>query len=469
MSIKIAIDGPAGAGKSTIAKAAAAAFGFVYVDTGAIYRAVAYHIKKSGGDVSDADAVAELLGGIKLKLLFEAGTQHVYVNGEDVTGRIRTPEISMATSVISKIPAVRSFLFDMQREIADSENVVMDGRDIGTVVMPDAQLKIFLTASPQARAQRRFKELADSSVGISDALSCEKILEDIIRRDREDSTRDTAPLRQAEDAIVLDTTRLTLDESIEAVNRLIKKAIDNELCSYHEEEIPCGGIYAHAYIPEKGGVLPALILSHGYNSCCADLDDMASAAAENGFFACSFDFIGGSVRSKSGGSSLDMSIRTECNDLNAVIDKLKADPRVGNIYLYGESQGGFVSAVVSSRRDDISGLVLLYPAFCIPDDWRGKKIPPEGIDFMGLKISPVFLRDMPDWDICGKAESFHNPVLIMHGDRDSLVSPDYSRRAAEHYPDACLKIFEGEGHGFSPAARAKAVDNTVSFLRRHIK
>ena len=218
MSINIAIDGPAGAGKSTIARAAAAKLGFIYVDTGALYRSIAYYALSKGADVKDAKAVESLLPEIRTELRFIDGVQHVFVNDEDVSGKIRTPEVSMGASAVSAIPAVRAFLFDLQKKIAAENNVIMDGRDIGTVVLPNAQLKIFLTASPEARADRRYAELKDKP----DAPTYESVLADIIKRDHDDSTRAIAPLKQAEDAVLFDTTALTLEESVEKINAMIR-------------------------------------------------------------------------------------------------------------------------------------------------------------------------------------------------------------------------------------------------------
>lgn len=221
MSINIAIDGPAGAGKSTIARRAAAELGFIYVDTGALYRSVAYYCISQGADVNASENVEKLLPDITPELRFIDGVQHVFVNGGDVSDRIRTPEVSMAASKVSAIPAVRAFLFDLQKKIARENNVIMDGRDIGTVVLPDADLKIFLTASPEARADRRYKELE----GKPDAPSYEKVLADIIKRDRDDSTRAVSPLKMAEDAVLCDTTELSLEESVEKIITMIKEIL----------------------------------------------------------------------------------------------------------------------------------------------------------------------------------------------------------------------------------------------------
>lgn len=221
MSFNIAIDGPAGAGKSTIARRAAAEMGFIYVDTGALYRSVAYYCITNGADLNVPESIEKLLPGITPELRFIDGVQHVFVNGSDVSDKIRTPEVSMAASKVSAIPAVRAFLFDLQRKIAAENNVIMDGRDIGTVVLPNAQLKIFLTASPEARADRRFAELKNKE----NAPSYEQVLADIIKRDHDDSTRAIAPLKQAEDAVLLDTTSLDLEQSVKAVMDLVKKAV----------------------------------------------------------------------------------------------------------------------------------------------------------------------------------------------------------------------------------------------------
>lgn len=221
MSFNIAIDGPAGAGKSTIARRAAAEMGFIYVDTGALYRSVAYYCITNGADLNVPESIEKLLPGITPELRFIDGVQHVFVNGSDVSDKIRTPEVSMAASKVSAIPAVRAFLFDLQQKIARENDIIMDGRDIGTVVLPNAQLKIFLTASPEARADRRFAELKDKE----NAPSYEQVLADIIKRDHDDSTRAIAPLKQAEDAVLLDTTSLDLEQSVKAVMDLVKKAV----------------------------------------------------------------------------------------------------------------------------------------------------------------------------------------------------------------------------------------------------
>lgn len=216
----VAIDGPSGAGKSTIAKAVAERFGFIYVDTGAIYRTVGLAVCRAGIDPQSADAVIALLPSLDVSFAHgQDGVQHMYLNGEDVSKLIRTPEISMYASKVSAIPAVRAFLMDMQRSMARRTSVVMDGRDIGTVVLPDAALKVFLTASAEARAERRYKELVEKG----QSVTLEQVLLDMAQRDENDTTRAAAPLRAADDAVHLDTSALTLQESIDAVAALVEK------------------------------------------------------------------------------------------------------------------------------------------------------------------------------------------------------------------------------------------------------
>jgi cytidylate kinase len=214
----VAIDGPAGAGKSTIAKAAAARFGFIYVDTGAIYRTVGLAASRAGVDCHDAAGVEALLPGLDIRFDYGPdGAQRMFLNGEDVSTDIRKPEISLCASGVSAIPAVRAYLLEMQRSMAREHSVVMDGRDIGTVVLPDAGLKIFLTASAEARAKRRFAELQEK--GAPDTY--EQVLEEMVVRDRNDTTRAAAPLKAADDALLVDTTTMTLDESIDHICALI--------------------------------------------------------------------------------------------------------------------------------------------------------------------------------------------------------------------------------------------------------
>lgn len=221
MMINVAIDGPAGAGKSTIARAAAKELGFVYVDTGALYRAIGVYSLRCASDTKNPEAVANTLPHIRVELQFQNGVQHVLLNGEDVSEEIRTPQASMAASDVSAVPAVRQFLFDLQRDIAAKNNCIMDGRDIGTVVLPHAEVKIFLTASPEARAMRRFKELQEK--GATDTY--ETVLADLKQRDYNDSHRAVAPLKPAADSILVDTSSLTLAQSVEKVLEVIKEKL----------------------------------------------------------------------------------------------------------------------------------------------------------------------------------------------------------------------------------------------------
>ena len=221
-NIAVAIDGPSGAGKSTLARAVAGRLGYVYVDTGAIYRTIGYHIWKAGVDPRDGAAVAAELPGLNVELRYgDDGLQRMYLNGEDVTDAIRLPEVSRYASDVSAHPAVRSYLLEMQRSLARTHSVVMDGRDIGTVVLPDARVKIFLTASPKARAQRRMRELEQRGTPQPFA----QVLEEIQQRDYNDTHRATAPLRQADDAVALDTTELNFQESEEALLCIIQKKL----------------------------------------------------------------------------------------------------------------------------------------------------------------------------------------------------------------------------------------------------
>ncbi len=215
----IAIDGPAGAGKSTIAKTAAKELGFIYVDTGALYRAVGYYVFNKNIDPKDENRVTEILTQINVALKFVNGEQRVFLNDEDVSDKIRTPEISMYASAVSAHPSVRQFLFETQRKLAKENDVIMDGRDIGTVVLPNADVKIFLTASPEERAKRRYDEL----VLKGENVNYEDILKDVITRDYNDSHRAIAPLKQADDAILLDTTGNELAKSVDLVISTIKE------------------------------------------------------------------------------------------------------------------------------------------------------------------------------------------------------------------------------------------------------
>lgn len=219
MSVNVAIDGPAGAGKSTVAKGAAAKLGYIYVDTGALYRAVGVYALRNGIDTKNADGVSSLLPEISVELKFIDGVQHVLLNGDDVSVEIRTPDASMAASNVSAIPAVRAFLFDLQRDIAKKNNCLMDGRDIGTVVLPNAQVKIFLTADPEERAMRRYKELKEKGSDVK----YEDVLDDLIKRDYQDSHREIAPLKPAEDSVLFNTTGYTLEESVAKVISIIEE------------------------------------------------------------------------------------------------------------------------------------------------------------------------------------------------------------------------------------------------------
>lgn len=218
--INVAIDGPAGAGKSTIAKAAAKELGFIYVDTGALYRAVAYNAVKTGA-IDDEQKIINMLDSTKVELKYVNGVQAVYLNGEDVSAFIRTPEISMGASKVSAIPQVRAFLLNLQREIASTNNVIMDGRDIATVVLPNADVKIFLFASPECRAERRYKELIEKG----EEVSFDDVLKDVNQRDYQDSHREIAPLKPSDDSIMADTSELTLQESIDLIVNTIKEKI----------------------------------------------------------------------------------------------------------------------------------------------------------------------------------------------------------------------------------------------------
>lgn len=222
MSFAIAIDGPAGAGKSTIAKRVAEELNFMYVDTGALYRAVALCAIQKNIEPDDSQRVSEMLSEIKVQLAFNYRFEKVVLlDGKDVSSRIRTPEVSMAASKISALPQVRAYLLDLQRDIAKENNVIMDGRDIGTVVLPDAKVKIFLTASPQVRAERRYKELSEKGANVS----FDEVLRDVNERDYNDSHRKTAPLKPAEDSVFVDTTDLDFEQSVEKIISVIKERI----------------------------------------------------------------------------------------------------------------------------------------------------------------------------------------------------------------------------------------------------
>ena len=219
-AIRVAVDGPSGAGKSTLARAAAAALGFLYVDTGAIYRTVGLSVRDRGVDPGDEAAVAEMLPPLRIELRYDGeGGQRMFLNGRDVSGEIRLPEISRYASAVSALPVVRAYLMETQRDLARKHDVIMDGRDIGTVVLPDAEVKVFLTASAQARAERRCRELEERGT----PQPFEEVLRDIEDRDFRDTHREAAPLRRAEDAALLDTSALDFRQSLEALLEIIRE------------------------------------------------------------------------------------------------------------------------------------------------------------------------------------------------------------------------------------------------------
>ncbi len=224
-TVAIAIDGPAGAGKSTIARRLAEKTGYIYVDTGALYRTVALSISKNGINPQDVPAVVEHIGKISVDIKYIDGEQRVILNGEDVSNLIRTPEVSMMASTTSAIPEVRAFLLGLQRKLAQEHNVVMDGRDIATVVLPDAKVKIFLTASPEVRAKRRYDELIlkGQNVEFSDVLA------DLIKRDEQDMTRAVAPLKPSDESVIVDTSELDLDGAVSAMENVVKQKIYGEI------------------------------------------------------------------------------------------------------------------------------------------------------------------------------------------------------------------------------------------------
>ena len=219
--VSVAIDGPAGAGKSTLARRLAAELGYIYVDTGAMFRTIGLYALRAGKDPKDNEAVNALLPEISLKFAFIEGEQHIYLNDEDVSTAIRTEEVGMAASAVGANPEVRAFLLGMQRDMAKTQDVLMDGRDIGTVVLPDATVKIFLTASPEARATRRWKEYQQKGVEVS----YEEVLADVRQRDYQDTHRAAAPLRQADDAQLLDTSEMNFEQSLEAMKKMIVEKV----------------------------------------------------------------------------------------------------------------------------------------------------------------------------------------------------------------------------------------------------
>ncbi len=219
MSFAIAIDGPAGAGKSTAARRAAENLNFIYVDTGAMYRTIGLYMLEHQVPVDREESLRKALDEIRIELGYREGIQRMFLNGEDVSDRIRTEEVSAQASVVAAIPAVRGKLLDLQRDMAASQDVIMDGRDIGTNILPDAELKIYLTASVEERARRRYQEMVQKGA----ECSIEEIRKDIADRDYRDMHRETAPLRQAEDAVYLDTSDMTLDEVVAEITRLAKE------------------------------------------------------------------------------------------------------------------------------------------------------------------------------------------------------------------------------------------------------
>ena len=219
--ISVAIDGPAGAGKSTLARRLAGELGYIYVDTGAMYRTIGLYALRAGKDPKDNEAVNALLPSIRLRLASVEGEQHIYLGDEDVSAAIRTEEAGMAASAVGANPTVRAYLLDTQRNMAKTQNVLMDGRDIGTVVLPDATVKIFLTASPEARATRRWKEYQAKGM----PTPYEEVLADVKQRDYQDTHRAAAPLKQAEDAVLLDTSELNFEQSLAAMKEIIAQKV----------------------------------------------------------------------------------------------------------------------------------------------------------------------------------------------------------------------------------------------------
>ena len=217
--IRIAIDGPSGSGKSTLAKAVAKRLGIIYVDTGALYRTIGYYVYITGNDPHDIQRVEKLLNEINIELKYEDGSQRVILNGEDLGDKIRVPEMSMYASLVSSIPAVRAFLLDMQKDMARKNSVVMDGRDIGTVIIPDADVKIFLTASNETRAKRRTLELLKKGVEVS----YDDVLNDMIERDKNDKNRNIAPAIPASDAVIFDNSVMSVEESVDEIVRLLNE------------------------------------------------------------------------------------------------------------------------------------------------------------------------------------------------------------------------------------------------------
>jgi len=258
--IRIAIDGPGGAGKSSVAKALSKALGIIYVDTGALYRNIGLFMLDNGIDPTDAKKVEEALNQINIELKFENGKQIILLNGADRGEEIRTPEASMAASNVSAIPEVRNFLLDMQKNIARKNSLVMDGRDIGTVILPDAEVKIFLTASPKARAERRYKELLSKGKDVT----LKQVYDEMVERDKNDSTRDVAPCVKAKDAVLVDNSSLTEAETVEKIIRIVRKKTKDTTPLYQVLKVIVSPIYRFLFnvrvkgkenVPKEGGVL----------------------------------------------------------------------------------------------------------------------------------------------------------------------------------------------------------------------
>lgn len=258
--IRIAIDGPGGAGKSSVAKAVSTALGIIYVDTGALYRNIGLYMLENGIEPSDAEKVVTALSDVSLELKFEDGRQVILLNGRDRGDEIRTPKASMAASAVSAIPGVRDFLLDLQRNTAKKNSVIMDGRDIGTVILPDAEIKIFLTASPKARAERRYKEL----IAKGQNITLKQVYDEMVERDKNDSTRSVAPCVPAEDAVRLDNSRLTETQTVEKILKIVSKKTREITPLYKTLKIIVGPIYRLLFnvrvrgkenIPKSGGVL----------------------------------------------------------------------------------------------------------------------------------------------------------------------------------------------------------------------
>lgn len=218
-TISVAIDGPAGAGKSSISRLAAKRLGFIYVDTGALYRAVGLKFSLAGADTQLNCDIDGILAETAVDIRFKDGEQRVYLDGRDVSSEIRTPAASMMASAVSARPQVRAFLLEMQRKLARENNVVMDGRDIGTVVLPNAKVKIYLTASAEVRAERRLKELREKGENVT----FKEVYDDMVKRDYDDMHREIAPLKQAEDAVLADTTDCNLEESVELILKIVNE------------------------------------------------------------------------------------------------------------------------------------------------------------------------------------------------------------------------------------------------------